>query len=245
MKTFRRPMTKVFDKKGNLKQYLISLGVKSEINEDQFHENENGKMVCDVIICMADEYDKFAREHDESESKIQSLEEELDEKKTLIERLQNQLSSIDADHEKKLKDLNDEYSGKIDKLNEDLHEKDLEIERTKTKYEKEIGEFKEEIQKEINHLDLFDDEKHMKIKDHYSEVNGIKDRIVIETINNKDNINELKESLTFLGFIMGKHKPIIKDMEEGNEHLQLIAQYSESENDGNFQDIKKREDADE
>lgn len=262
VETYESQLKKVYYKNGKLKEYNLSLGVNSQINEDRFHENKNGKMVCDVLVCFPDELKKILQEHKEFQSQIQSLENEIAEKDKSIESMTNRLSSIDEEHEKEIKKLTDEYSGRIGKLNEDIHEKDIEKEQVKTKYEREIGDLKESNQKEINGLKLFDEEKHMlikdhqdelqnltlynpesdmKISDHNKEVNGIKDRIVIETIQYNDNITELEKSLSFIGFIKGKHKPIIKQMREGIDDLKLIAQYSESEDDEFVQDIKKGE----
>ena len=43
MKTFERQMRKVFDKNGKLKEYNISLGVNSQINEDRFYIKQKDK----------------------------------------------------------------------------------------------------------------------------------------------------------------------------------------------------------
>lgn len=282
MKEFRRPMTKVYKKNGDLKQYLISLGVNTEINEDLFHQNDKGKMVCDVVVCLENEFDKFFHEHGESQSKIQALETQLKTSNQLNKNYKNRLASIDEDHQKEIKKLKDEYSAKLNKLKDDLHEKELESERIKTKYEEEIGNLKEAHQKEINGLKLFDTEKHMsivdhenqmkklelfdtekhmkiadhneeisklkiynpesdmKISDHNSEVNGIKNSIVHETIAYNDKINEI-DNIGLIRYLKGDLKQIKKDLKEGIEHFEAIAQYIESENGENIQDIKLKE----
>lgn len=255
----KRPMRKDFNSKGKLKQYLISLGVNTEINEDRFHQNENGKMVCDVVICFPDEFEKLSQEHQEFQSQILPLKKALGEKEKSLEMLQNKLSNIEEKHQKEMQDLKDEYSEEIDKLNEDIHEKDLEIERTKTKYERELGVFRESIQKEINALELFDEDKHMLIKDHQAEVSelkgnqfnseyhmnisdhqkkisGIKDKIVRETIQYNDKLNELDNSLKLTGYIRGHHKPKIKELKEGIDNFERIAQYIESQETEILQD---------
>lgn len=253
MQTFESKMKKVFYKNGKLKEYNISLGVKSQINEDRFHENENGKMVCDVLICFPDEYEKFHHEHDEFRSQIQSLKETISEQKELIESMGNQLSSIDEEHQKKIKGLNDEYSGKIDELNEVIHDKDIEIERTKTKYEKEIGNLKEEHQKEINQLQIYDADYHMKIQDHQSEVfdlkeehqkefSGIKDQISKETIHHNDNLNSLEKGLSLLGYLKGDYKSSLTALKEDIEQFQMIAKYIETKENEILPDIKIKED---
>ena len=220
------------ERKNQKNDYVIGINpdeVQDHEEGKYFHKNKNGKLIADVVIIYADDFEKKKMEID---SEIKGLNEE-------IKILKDKLSAIDEDNQKKINDLKDEYSGKIDKLNEDLHEKDLEIERTKTKYEKDIGVFREEIQKEINHLELFDEDKHIKLSDHNKKVNRIKDKIVVETLQNKDNLNELKNSLSFIRYLKGDYKSIIKDMEEGNEHLKMIAQYSESKNEEILQDVKK------
>lgn len=258
----KRPMRKDFNSKGKLKQYLISLGVNTKINEDRFHQNENGKMVCDVVICFPDEFEKLTEEHQQFQSQIKTLKKSLEEKEKSLEIAENKLSNIEEEHKKEIKKLKKEYSDKIDELNDDFHEKDLEIERTKTKYEKEIGVFRESIQKEINNLELFDEDKHMLIKDHQAEVSGlklfddeyhmnitdhqkkisgIKDKIVRETIQYNDKISELEKSLRLSGYIRGHHKSKIKELKEGIDDFKLIAQYIESQENGILQDVKKGE----
>lgn len=163
---FKRPMRKVSDKNGKLKEYNISLGVNTEINEDRFYKNDNDKIVCDVLICFPDEYEKLYNEHEEFQSKIQELEKTISDHEKTIENLENQLYNIEESNDKKIGKIEDEYSGKVDELNKAIHEKDIEIEKVKTEYEKKIGDLKEDHQKEINHLELFDGDKYMKITDH-------------------------------------------------------------------------------
>ncbi len=183
MKYFKRPLKKIFNK-GKLKEYQISLGVNSDIDDNRFYQNEKGRMICDVIICFPDEFEKMKNEHEKFQSQMQSLKDEINEKKKTIEKLQNQLSSIDEDNKKKIKELDDKYSDKVKQLNKDLHEKDLEIEKTKTdyevkignlkeKYQGQIGDLKEKTQKDLNDLELFDGDKHMLIKDHDEEVSKL------------------------------------------------------------------------
>ena len=277
-KGIKRPMRKDFNKKGELKQYLISLGVNTEIDEDRFYQNDNGKMVCDVLVCLPDEIEKMTEEHQKFQSQIPSLEKSLEEKEQSIEKLQNQLSAIDEDHQKKMGELQDQYSEEIDQLKADLQEKSLEIERTKTKYEKEIGdlkedyekqigEFREEIQKQINSLKVFDEEKHMLIKDHNSEVsalkenqfnpefhmsiidhqkevNAIKDSIVRQTIQYNDKISELN-AINLWKYLKGELSSISKDLKEGIDNFEMIAQYIESKNGAIIPDVKKSEDDEE
>ena len=256
MEIFERQMRKVFRTNGKLKEYVITLGSKSEIEDSKFYKNKNGIMVCDVLVCFPDEYKKLMSDHNDLQSQITELNETISSQKKTIERLENQLSSIDKDHQKELKKLDDEYSAKVDELNKDLHEKDLEIERTKTKYEKELGLFREDIQKEINKLELYDEEYHMKITDHQKEVSGIKDRIVRETIHHNDNLNSLEKNLDLLednlnliGFIKGSPKSKLKelkectsDLKEDIEAFRYIAQYIESKKDDEVQDVKLKKD---
>ena len=253
MQTFESKMKKVHYKNGKLKEYNVSLGVKSQINDDRFHENENGKMVCDVLICFPDEYAEFHHEHEESQSQIQSLNETISEQKELIESMRNQLSSIDEEYSKKIKELDDEYSGRIAQLNEDIHERDMEIERTKTKYETDIGNLKEEHQKELNALKLYDEEYHMRIQDHQSEIfdlkekhqkefSGIKDQISKETIHHNDNLNSLENGLSLIGYIKGDYKSSLEALKEDIEQFQMIGKYIEMRETEILPDIKKKED---
>lgn len=261
MKTFERQMRKVFDKNGKLKEYNISLGVNSQINEDRFYikqkdkktKNKKDIIVCDVLICFPDEYVEFQNEHEEFQSQIQSLKNEISEQRKSIESMENQLSSIHSEHQKELERIDDEYSGKIDELNEVIHEKDMEIERTKTKYETDIGNLKEEHQKDLNALKVYDEEYHMKIQDHQSEVfdlkeehqkefSGIKDQIIKETIHHNDNLNSLENGLSLIGYIKGEYKSPLKALKEDIEQFQRIGKYLEMRETEILPDIKKKED---
>ena len=154
MEIFESNMRKTFYKKtGKLKEYSIkSLGVNSPINEDIFEETDDGRLVCDVLICFPDEYAEFQNEHEEFQSKIQSLEKTISDHEETIKKLENQLSNIEEDYQKEMKDLKEKYSGKVDGLKADLHDKDLEIEKMKTKYAEEIGDIKADHQKELNRM---------------------------------------------------------------------------------------------
>lgn len=223
---------------------------KKQIDKKKFHRGKSQRnetrLEAEIYVIFKDDFDDY---QDQVQSKMDELEKS-------IESLENQLSSIDERHQKDLKKLDDEYSAKVDGLNNDLHDKDLEIERTKTEYERELGNFREKIQKEINQLDIFDEDKHLLLKDHYSEVNGIKDRIVRETIHHNDNLNSLENNLNILednlnviGFIKGKPKSSLKELKEyipqlkeDIEAFRYIAQYIESKNDDEVQDVKLKED---
>ena len=261
MNTFERPMRKDFDKKGKLKQYIISLGVNTEINEDRFYKNQNGKMVCDVIVCFPDEYQKFSNDIENSQTLIQSLNDKIQAKDKTIERLENKLTAIYSDHQKEMDDLKDEYNGEVKQLKKDLHDKDIEIERTKTKYEKEIGQIKAANLNHINGIIKFDDEKHMLIKDHNEEVsslkesqfnpesdmkisdhnrqvNGIKNRIVETVIPHNDNINRL-DSIGLWALFKGELKEVKKDLKKDIQAFEDIAHYIESKNENVVVELKK------
>lgn len=201
-------------------------------------QRDEPRLESKCFVILKDDFEDYERGID---SKIQSLEEDIQDKDKTIKQLQDDLSAIDEDYQKKIENIKRENNAKMDELKEALHDKDLEIERTKTRYEKEIGVFREEIQKEINALELYDEDKHMKIKDHDDEVKGIKDKIVRETIINNDRINELEKGLTITGFIRGKYKTPLQDLKEGIEHFQYIAQYSETYENQVF-DVKDKED---
>lgn len=251
MKTFQSKMKKVSYKNGKLKEYSISLGVNTKINEDRFYQNDNGKLICDVIIGFPDEYEKFSHDHENLQTEIQALKESNDAQAKTIKMLQDKLSNIEERHQKEIKRKDDEYSAKIDGLNEDIHQKSLEIERTKTKYEKEIGVLKEEHQKELNQLQLFDEESHMSIIDHQNEVfelkeehqkefSRIKDSIAKETIHHNDNINDLEKGLNLFGYIKGEYKTPLKALKEDIESFRMISQYLESKENAIPQDVKMK-----
>lgn len=201
-------------------------------------QRDEPRLESKCFVILKDDFEDYERGID---SKIQSLEEVIEDKDKTIKKLKDDLSAIDEDYQKKIENIKEENNAKMDELKEALHDKDLEIERTKTRYEKEIGLFREEIQKDINALELYDEDKHMKIKDHENEVKGIKDKIVRETIINNDRINELEKGLSFRGFIRGKYKTPLQDLKEGIEHFQYIAQYSETYENQVF-DVKDKED---
>lgn len=199
------------------------------IDREKFKEAKSTKnksrLQAEAYVILKEDFNNYENQMNE---KIKSLEDVIEDKNQTIKKLEDKLSAIDEDYKKQIENIKQENYAKIDELKEDLHDKDLEIEKTKTRYEKEIGVFREDIQKEINDLDLYDKEKHMKIKDHEKEVKGIKDKIVRETIINNDRINELEKGLTITGFIRGKYKTPLQDLKKGIEHFQHIAQYSET-----------------
>ena len=175
MKTYKSKLRKAYyTKTGKLKEYQMSLGVNTQINEDRFHQNENGKYVCDVIICFPDEYSDFLQEHENLQTENLSLTESNDAHEKTIKMLQDELSSIDEEHEKEIKKLKDEYSARIDALKEDLHEKDLEIERKKTESAREIGSLKTAHERHLKELKLFNPDIHMSIIDHQKEISDLK-----------------------------------------------------------------------
>lgn len=176
MKTFKSKLRKRLYNDGRLKEYQMSLGVNTQINEDRFHLNDKGISVCDVIICFPDEYEEFLKEHEFLQVENQSLTESKDANQKTIKKLQDELSAIDEEHQKKIKKMEDEYSARIDELNAVIHQKELEIEKTKTKYETEIGNLKTEHQKKINGLKIFDKTSHMSIIDHQKEISELKDQ---------------------------------------------------------------------
>ena len=149
--------------------------------------------------------------------------------------------------------MDDKYSARIDELNAVIHEKDIEIERTKTKYEKELGEFREKTQKDLNALKLYDEEYHMKIQDHQSaifdlkeehqkEFSGIKDQITKETIHHNDNLNSLENGLSLIGYIKGDYKASLNALKEDIDAFRYIAQYIESKEIEILPDSKRKED---
>ena len=213
-----------------------------KLNRDRFKEgkSQRGKTRLEsrCFVILKEDFEDYEREIN---SKIQSLESTIEDKDKSIESLENRLSSIDEEHSKEIKKIDDEYSERIAQLNEELHGKDIEKEEVKTKYEKEIGELKESNQIKINGLELFDEDKHMKIKEYYSKISGIKDSIARETIHHNDNINELEKSLKFKNYIRGHHKSEIMKLKEDIEQFRLIAQYIESEEKEIVQDVKKED----
>lgn len=282
MKIFERPMKIVWDyKKDKLKEYSISLGVNTEINEDRFYKNGtdkhgHDKIFCDVIICFPDEFEKLSNEHEESQAKILELESTISKQKESIEKLEDRLSSIDEDHQKEIQKLSDNNNAKVKELNDKIQSQAIENEKTKTKYEKQIGDLKAEHEKELgklktaqeshlNGLKLFDEKSHMSIiehqkevmelkanefnsesdmkkEDHWTEINGIKDKISRETIHHNDNINELENSLKFTKYIRGHHKKALEKIREDIQAYLYIADRIESENKNKLQNVKLKED---
>ena len=249
---------------------------RKKIDKSKFEKGKSTRGVerleARCLVILKEDFENYEKE---SQSQMQTLKDEIGEKNKEIEMLQNKLSDIDEKHQKEMDKIKDEYSEEIEQLKADLHEKDLEIERTKTKseeekgdlkekYQEEIGIFREKIQKEINGLELFDEDKHMLIKDHQADVlelrknqfnseyhmnitdhqkkiSGIKDKIVRETIQYNDKISELEKSLSLSGYIRGHHKSKIKELKEGIDDFKLIAQYIESQENELLQDVKKGE----
>lgn len=231
MMKIERLLTITQDSKGNdiaRVQDLTNDQIKI-IDREKFKEAKSTKnksrLQAEAYVILKEDFNNYENQMNE---KIKSLEDVIEDKNQTIKKLEDKLSAIDEDYKKQIENIKQEDSAKIDELKEDLHDKDLEIERTKTRYEKEIGVFREDIQKEINDLDLYDEDKHMKIKDHEKEVKGIKDKIVRETITHNDKINELEKGLSITGFIRGKYKTPLQDLKEGIEHFKYIAQYSET-----------------
>lgn len=184
MRKFERELKTRYKPNGDLKEYQISLGVNTEIEEDRFHQNDSGRMVCDVIVCFPDEFEEMTGQLQHLKEENKSLTEWKELKTKRIEKLENLLSDIHKSNRKEMNSAANEYTKEIDRLNEDLHEKDLEIEKVRTEYEakigkikadyeRQIGDFKEKIQKEINELELFDTNKHMTIKAHNEEVSNL------------------------------------------------------------------------
>lgn len=251
---------------------------KKFIKEEKFRKGKSRqgspRQEADVYVIYCDDFDENESLMKDSESKIQSLKNDIQAKDKTIERLENELSSIYSDNKKEMDDLKDEYDEEVNQLKKDLHEKDLEIERTKTKYEKEIGQIKEanrnhvndikifdkekhitikdhqdkvdELKEEIDDLKskLYDEEKHMKIKDHNSAVNGIKNRIVETLLPHNDNINRL-DSIGLLGYIKGDLKEVRKDLKKDIQAFEDISHYIESKNENVIVELKKEKEADE
>ena len=231
MMKIERLLTITQDSKGNdiaRVQDLTNDQIKI-IDREKFKEAKSTKnksrLQAEAYVILKEDFNNYENQMNE---KIKSLEDVIEDKNQTIKKLEDKLSAIDEDYKKQIENIKQENNAKIDELKEALHEKDLEIEKTKTRYEKEIGVFREDIQKEINDLDLYDEDKHMKIKDHEKEVKGIKDKIVRETITHNDKINELEKGLSITGFIRGKYKTPLQDLKEGIEHFKYIAQYSET-----------------
>ena len=231
MMKIERLLTITQDSKGNdiaRVQDLTNDQIKI-IDREKFKEAKSTKnksrLQAEAYVILKEDFNNYENQMNE---KIKSLEDVIEDKNQTIKKLEDKLSAIDEDYKKQIENIKQENYAKIDELKEALHDKDLEIEKTKTRYEKEIGVFREDIQKEINDLDLYDEDKHMKIKDHEKEVKGIKDKIVRETITHNDKINELEKGLSITGFIRGKYKTPLQDLKEGIEHFKYIAQYSET-----------------
>lgn len=203
----------------------------------------------------------------DNSAKVKALKDDLHDKDLEIERVkteyEKQIGNLKEEHSANIDELKNGLHEKDIELEKTKTEYETEIGELKEKYERELGDFKEKIQKEINHLQLFDEDKHMKIQDHNDKVselkktqfnseyhmkiqdhknklNEIKDTIIRETIVNNDNINELEKGLTIGGFIRGKYKTPLNDLKEGIDHIQYIAQYSETYENQVFNVNKKK-----
>lgn len=207
MKIFERQMRQVF-RKEKLIEYAINLGKKADIDDSRFYKNNNGTMVCDVLICFPDEFEELLQDHQNLQSQIQSLEKTLSEKEKSIEMLENRLSSIDGGNQKEIKKIEEEYSERIDGLNNDLHDKDIEIEKVKTEYEKKIGE-----------LNIFNPEYHMKISDHEKALNKMRGNCLKLRVRENKKYSSYIEDLDNLGRfskLRNKDKSILKEMRHFN-----------------------------
>lgn len=243
---------------------------KKFLDEEKFREGTSRtgspRHEADVYIIFCDEFDKMESQMNESQSQIKSLENDILEKDKRIKSLENELSSIYEKHEKELQEVKDDLNGKIKQLNEDVHQKDIEIEKVRTKSAEEIGQIKEANLNHINGLDLFDENKHillkeynkevsklkeslfnpesdMKIKDHNFAINGIKNRIVEAIIPHNDNINKL-DSINLWKYLRGDLKKIQKDLKEDVRVFEEISHYIESKNE-NIIDVNIKDEDDE
>ena len=192
MKTFQSKIKKVFYKNGKLKEYNISLGVKSEIEDDKFYENENGKLICDVIVCYEDDFDNLLQENTNLQNKVKDLEGKLNKKtqtnkdstsslyekideltlenKKLKETHSNELIDITAKHQEDLKSKDDEYSQKIDVLNKDLLSQSEANKKEVLELKDEYIQSNKDLQKEIDSLK----QEISDIKDkHHQEINNL------------------------------------------------------------------------
>lgn len=240
---------------------------KKFLDEEKFREGTSRtgspRHEADVYIIFCDEFDKMESQMNESQSQIQSLENDILEKDKRIKSLENELSSIHENHEKELKEVKDDLNERIKLLNKDNHKKDIEIEKVRTNSAEEIGRIKEANLNHINGLNLFDEDKHilikdhneeisklkesqfnpesdMKISDHNLEINGIKNRIVKETIHHNDTINKL-DSIGIWKFIKGDLKKVRNELKEDIQQYEYIAEYIESKNGNVILEIKKDE----
>ena len=66
----------------------------------------------------------------------------------------------------------------------------------------------------------------MKIRDHYNEINALKNSITRQTIRYNDCMNQLK-GMSLIKYLKGDLKDIIDDMDEVIEAIKLIGIYDE------------------
>ncbi len=153
------------------------------------------RLQAETYVILKEDFDDYENQMTENISKINSLEDVIADKNQTIKKLEDNLSAIDEDYQKKIENIKEENNAKIDELKEALHDKDLEIEKTKTRYEEKIGNLKEAYQKEINGLELYDKDKHMKISDHNEEVSNLElfdEDKHMKIQDHKDKISNLK-----------------------------------------------------
>lgn len=194
---------------------------RKKIDKSKFQKGKSTRGVerlqANCLVILKEDFEEYEKDF---QSQMQSLRDDIEAKNNRIKMIENDLSNIEEKHQKELKDLKKEYSDKIDELNEDLHEKDLEIEKTKTKYEKELGVFRESIQKEINGLKLFDEEYHMNISDHEKALNKMRGNCLkLRVRENKEYSSYIDEldNLGRLDKLMNKDKAILKEMRSYNK----------------------------
>lgn len=227
---FEKQMRKNVNK-GN---YSIDIKSSDGIDDEKFHPNKRGALVCEVIICYKDEFENI-------ENQIQSLEDCIEEKNKIIKKLQDELSDIDQINQKEIIKIKEENSAKVDELNEDLHDKDLQIQKTKTEYETKIGQIKEDYQKEISSLkeSQFNSEYHMKISDHEKELNKMRGNCLKLRVRENKEYSSYIEELDNLGRLekfRNKDKAILKEMKAYN-----VQSIDDEAIDVNFNLIKKAE----
>ena len=157
MMKIERLLTITQDSKGNdiaRVQDLTNDQIKI-IDREKFKEAKSTKnksrLQAEAYVILKEDFNNYENQMNE---KIKSLEDVIEDKNQTIKKLEDKLSAIDEDYKKQIENIKQENNAKIDELKEALHEKDLEIEKTKTRYEKEIGVFREDIQKEINMMKI-------------------------------------------------------------------------------------------
>ena len=174
--------------------YTIDIKADKEIDDQKFHQNKRGALVCDVIVMFEDSFKEL-------ENTINNLENEIDNKNKTIESLENRLSAIDDTHSKKLKDMSSEYYASLDSLKDKMSAKDDKLKQIELKYQEEISSLKEDYLNKINTLEKNHTKEILKLNNDISELKQNNQKVTFENESSiiaekQKNIDNLKDEIS-------------------------------------------------